>query len=114
MDTSLRALLVEDSESDAALIVHQLTKSGYEVDWERADTAGQMRAALETRDWDIVIADYNLPAFDAPAALAILKQAGLDLPFLVVSGHIGEEAAVELMRAGAQDYVMKEIGRAHV
>src|ERR1019366_5964133 len=62
---------------------------------------------LEKRDWDVIIADYQLPAFNAPAALAILRQASLDLPFLVVSGHIGEEAAVELMRAGAQDYVMK-------
>ena len=106
-DTPLRALLIEDVESDAALVVRQLTKSGYEVDWERVECAGQMRAALEKRDWDVIIADYQLPAFNAPAALAILRQAGLDLPFLVVSGHIGEEAAVELMRAGAQDYVMK-------
>src|ERR1035438_7810257 len=107
MGTPLRALLVEDVESDAALVVRQLTKSGYQVDWERVESAGQMHAALEKRDWDVIIADYHLPAFNAPAALAILKKAGLDLPFLVVSGHIGEEAAVELMRAGAQDYVMK-------
>src|ERR1039458_4736636 len=81
-DTPLRALLIEDVESDAALVVRQLTKSGYEVDWERVECAGQMRAALEKRDWDVIIADYQLPAFNAPAALAILRQAGLDLPFL--------------------------------
>ena len=66
-DTPLRALLIEDVESDAALVVRQLTKSGYEVDWERVECAGQMRAALEKRDWDVIIADYHLPAFDAPA-----------------------------------------------
>ena len=67
-----------------------------------------MRAALEHPDWDIVIADYKLPGFDAPAALAILQQTGLDLPFMVVSGHIGEETAVALMKAGAHDYLMKD------
>ena len=107
MSTPLRVLLVEDSESDAALIVRHLTMADYDVRWERVETAGQMRAALEQPDWDIVIADYMLPGFDAPAALAILQQTGLDLPFAVVSGHIGEETAVALMKAGAHDYLMK-------
>src|ERR1017187_3247411 len=65
-DTPLRALLIEDVESDAALVVRQLTKSGYEVEWERVECAGQMRAALEKRDWDVIIADYQLPAFPRP------------------------------------------------
>jgi signal transduction histidine kinase len=108
MSTTLRVLLVEDSESDAALIVRHLNTAGYEVSWGRAETAGQMRAALEQPGWDIVIADYKLPGFDAPAALAILQQAGLDLPFVVVSGQIGEETAVALMKAGAHDYLMKD------
>jgi signal transduction histidine kinase len=108
MSTALRVLLVEDSENDAALIVHHLDAAGYDVGWERVETAGQMRAALGQPDWDIVIADYKLPGFDAPAALAILQQTGLDLPFTVVSGHIGEETAVALMRAGAHDYIMKD------
>jgi two-component system cell cycle sensor histidine kinase/response regulator CckA len=108
MATQLRVLLVEDLESDAALIVRQLTKAGREVDWERVETASEMRAALERRDWDVVIADYQLPAFDAPAALTTLKQTGLDLPFIVVSGQIGEETAVALMRTGAHDFVMKQ------
>jgi signal transduction histidine kinase len=99
---------VEDSESDAALILRHLNMADYEVGWERVETAGQMRAALEQPDWDLVIADYKLPGFDAPAALAILQQTGLDLPFVVVSGHIGEETAVALMRAGAYDYLMKD------
>jgi len=108
LSTPLRVLLVEDSESDAALIVRQLGMAGYAVSQERVETAGQMRAALQGPEWDIVIADYNLPAFDAPAALVILQQTGLDLPFIIVSGHIGEETAVALMRAGAHDYLMKD------
>ncbi len=108
LSTPLRVLLVEDSESDAALIVRQLGKAGYAVSQERVETAGQMRAALEGPEWDIVIADYSLPEFDAPAALVILQQTGLDLPFIIVSGHIGEETAVALMRAGAHDYLMKD------
>ena len=107
MSTPLRVLLVEDSESDAALIVRHLNTADYHVSWERVVTASQMRAALEQPGWDIVIADYKLPGFDAPAALAILQQSGLDLPFTVVSGHIGEETAVALMKAGAHDYLMK-------
>jgi signal transduction histidine kinase len=108
MSAPLRVLLVEDSESDAALVVRQLTASDYEVTWERVETAGQMRTALEAPGWDIVIADYKLPGFDAPAALAILQETGLDLPFVVVSGQIGEESAVALMKAGAYDYLMKD------
>ncbi len=108
MSTRLRVLLVEDSESDAALIVRHLSVADYDVSWARVETASQMRAALEKPDWDIVIADYKLPGFDAPAALAILQQTGLDLPFAVVSGHIGEETAVALMKAGAHDYLMKD------
>jgi signal transduction histidine kinase len=107
MSTRLRVLIVEDSENDAAMIVRQLRKADYEVSQERVESSGQMRAALEEPDWDIVITDYKLPGFDAPTALAILQQTGLDLPFLVVSGHIGEETAVALMKAGAHDYLMK-------
>jgi signal transduction histidine kinase len=108
MSTRLRVLLVEDSESDAELIVRHLNLADYDVAWERVETAGQMRTALEAPGWELVIADYKLPGFDAPAALAILQQTGLDLPFIVVSGHIGEETAVALMRAGAHDYLMKD------
>jgi signal transduction histidine kinase len=107
MSTPLRVLIVEDSESDAALIVRHLDMADYDVRWERVENAGQMRAALEQPDWDIVVADYKMPGFDAPAALAILQQTGLDLPFVVVSGHILEKTAVALMRAGARDYLMK-------
>src|SRR5450759_586371 len=107
MSTALRILIVEDSEDDADLVVHRLNAADYDVSWERVEAAGQMRAALEQPDWDIVIADYKLPGFEAPAALAILRQTGLDLPFVVVSGQVSEETATALMTAGACDYVLK-------
>ena len=103
----LRVLSVEDSESDAALIIRQLEKSGYSVTSERVETAGEMKAALDHAIWDIIIADYELPEFDAHGALAVLQETGLDIPFMVISGAIGEETAVTLMRAGACDYLMK-------
>ena len=107
MGTRLRCLLVEDSKSDAGLILRALRKSGYEVVHERVETAVQMRAALEEQVWDAVIADYRLPEFSGPAALALLKETGQDLPFIVISGAIGEKAAVEMMKAGAHDYLLK-------
>jgi len=107
MGIPLAILIVEDSESDAELIVRRLQKAGYDVSYERVETADQMRAALEQQVWNIVIADYRLPQFDAPAALKLLQATGLDIPFIVVSGTIGEETAVAMMRAGAHDYLMK-------
>ncbi|MCW5978716.1 MAG: EAL domain-containing protein [Bryobacteraceae bacterium] len=107
MNKPLRVLQIEDSESDAALVVRLLEKAGYDVRAERVEEAGQMRAALATSAWDVVIADYHLPRFDAPAALRILHDSGRDIPFIVVSGAVGESVAVELMKAGAHDYVMK-------
>ncbi|MBI5382285.1 MAG: response regulator [Opitutae bacterium] len=107
MSQPLRVLQVEDSESDAELIIYQLTQAGYAVVSERVDAAAQMREALARQKWDVVISDYRMPQFDAPAALKILQQSGLDLPFIVVSGTIGEEIAVAMMKAGAHDYVMK-------
>ena len=107
MITALRVLIVEDSESDAELIIRQLKKEGYEISFERVETAAAMKASLVKQPWDVVIADYKLPRFSAPAALTLLHESGLDIPFIVVSGTIGEETAVELMRSGAHDYVMK-------
>jgi signal transduction histidine kinase/CheY-like chemotaxis protein len=104
---NLRALLIEDSESDAALILRQLKKSGYDVGGQVVQTADEMKAALSLQEWDVIIADYQLPEFDAPSALALLQESGLDIPFLVVSGAIGEETAVDLMRSGACDYLIK-------
>ena len=103
----IKLLISDDSESDAGLIIRQLEKGGYSVTVERVETAAQFKAALEKQPWDIVIADYNLPQFDAPAALAIYHDTGLDIPFIVVSGAIGEETAVAMMKSGAHDYLMK-------
>ncbi|MBM3852250.1 MAG: response regulator [Verrucomicrobia bacterium] len=108
MSELLRVLQVEDSAGDAALVQRWLTKGGFRVEALRVEDAGRMRAALAEREWDIVIADYRLPQFSAPAALALLQETGRDLPFIVVSGTIGEENAVALMKAGANDYLMKD------
>src|SRR5438132_10753211 len=103
----LRVLIVEDSEFDAQMMVSILRKGGYDVSFERVETADALRKALHDRAWDMILADYNLPDFDAPAALRILQESGLDLPFIIVSGGIGEDIAVEAMKAGAHDYLMK-------
>jgi diguanylate cyclase (GGDEF)-like protein/PAS domain S-box-containing protein len=105
---TLRVLLVEDSEDDAALTLRQLRKGGYEPSYKRVDTPESMRAALESRDWDVILSDYNMPAFSGPAALALLRSTDIDLPFIVISGAMGEESAVELMKSGAHDYIMKD------
>src|SRR6185295_19672862 len=107
MSRSLAALLIEDSEDDAALLVRTLQRGGYDVTWRRVDTPETLDAALDERSWDVVLADYRLPHFSAPAALVGLKRRGLDIPVIIVSGSIGEEAAVAAMKAGAQDYLMK-------
>jgi signal transduction histidine kinase len=107
MNRPLRVLLIEDSESDAALVVRHLESGGYHVQADRVETAGALRTALDGATYDVIIADHHLPQFDAPAALAIVRENGQDIPFLVVSGTIGEELAVAIMKAGAHDYLMK-------
>jgi PAS domain S-box-containing protein len=104
----LRVLIIEDSESDADLVLRQLKKAGYLITYERVETADEMKAALNTRLWDIIISDFKLPQFNATNALALLQKTGLDIPFIVVSGTIGEETAAGLMKAGAHDYLMKD------
>jgi len=105
--TQLRPLLVEDSEDDAALLLRELARSGYEPIWKRVDTSEGMKNALDEEAWDIVFADYAMPQFSAPAALALLQESGLDLPFIVISGTVGEDVAVATMLSGAHDYLMK-------
>ena len=105
---TLRILQVEDSASDAALILRHFEKAGYEVHSERVEHADAMRIALRREAWDAVIADYHLPRFDAPHALAVLRETDLDLPFIVISGAIGEDVAVGMMKLGAHDYLMKD------
>jgi len=107
MGTPVRVLVVEDSEDDALLLISELRDAGYDPAFERVDTAEAMEAALATQPWDIVISDYSMPRFSASAALTLLQESGLDLPFIIVSGAIGEDAAVAAMKAGAHDWVMK-------
>ncbi len=107
MGKSLRVLIVEDSEDDARLILRELERGGYDPISKRVETREAMNSALKEGTWDIIIADYTLPHFSAPAALKVLHENGLDLPFIVVTGTVGEETAVEVMKAGAHDYLMK-------
>jgi PAS domain S-box-containing protein len=108
MDKTLKLLNVEDSERDSKLLHRHLTKAGYELVSARVDDAASMGAALDRESWDIILCDYSLPNFSALKALDLLKERGLDIPLIIISGTIGETAAVEAMRAGAQDYLMKD------
>ena len=107
MTSRLRLLLIEDSEDDAALVVRALARGGYDVASERVDTPAALRAALDRQSWDLTIADYTMPGFSGTAALQILRERDADLPFIFVSGTIGEDSAVAAMRVGAHDYIMK-------
>ncbi len=107
MGKLLRVLMAEDVEQDALLVVRELTRGGFDVTFERVDTPEAMAAALAKQPWDIVISDYSMPRFNAPMALEIVKQRKLDLPFIIVSGTIGEDVAVEAIRAGANDFMVK-------
>jgi signal transduction histidine kinase len=107
MSTPLRVLLVEDSEDDAALVLRELKRNGYEPAWQRVETPEALASALDGGAWDLVISDHSMPYFSGPAALALVRKRGLDLPVIIVSGTVGEEAAVEAMKAGAQDFILK-------
>jgi PAS domain S-box-containing protein len=104
----LQVLLVEDDQDDAELLLLELRRGGYEPVSERVETAETMQEALDRQAWDIVICDHAMPGFSSRAALALVKERHLDLPFIIVSGHIGEDEAVAVMKAGAHDYLMKD------
>jgi len=103
----LRALLVEDSEDDATLLRRELVRVGFDPDIERVATAADFGAALDREKWDIVLSDYSMPGFNGMAALEIVRSRELDVPFIIVSGTLGEDVAVEVIKAGAQDYFAK-------
>ena len=107
-DRQLRVLMIEDSEEDALLLLRELRRGGYEPEFERVETAETMRPALLEKQWDILISDYMLPNFNGLAALDLFRESGLDLPFIIVSGNIGEDIAVGAMKAGAHDYILKD------
>ncbi len=106
--STLRVLIVEDNDDDLLLLLRTLRQGGYEPAYRRAQTAAELCAALAEEPWDIVLSDYRLPLFNGAEALALVQQSGVDLPFIVVSGVIGEEQAVAVMKAGAHDYVLKD------
>ena len=108
MNTPVKILLVEDSEDDARLTLRALRQGGIDAAHQRVDSAAAMQAALERETWDAVISDYSMPGFTGLDALRIVRSSGRDLPFILVSGAIGEETAVQAMKAGASDYLMKQ------
>lgn len=105
---SIRLLLVDDSVDDRELILMNLRRGGYRPDVICVDTKNEFVDALEEKSWDLIICDYSMPGFDGLSALSILKDKNLDIPFILVSGAIGEELAVKAMKAGAHDYLMKD------
>ncbi len=111
MPTSIRVLMVEDRESDAELVRHELDRAGFNPAWERVETEPEYLAALETMP-DLILADWSLPQFNGWRAMKILRERGVDIPFIIVSGSIGEDVAVQAMREGATDYLLKDrLGR---
>ena len=107
MGAALRVLIIEDSEDDAILIIRELKRGGYEPVFKRVETPEAMTEALGAQPWDLIISDYHLPKFNGMLALKLLKDAGLDIPFILVSGVITEDEAIGAMEEGAQDYIMK-------
>ena len=107
MNERLKVLIVEDSEDHALLLLRHLKKGGYDPFFKRVDNSKDMQEALHNEKWDVIVADHQMPQFSAPAALKILKESQMDYPFIIVSGTIGEEIAVDAMKAGASDYITK-------
>jgi phosphoserine phosphatase RsbU/P len=107
MSKPLRILVIEDSEDDTLFLLRELKRGGFEPTFQRVDNMSALSAALDHAEWDVIISDHTLPGFGSLHALDLVRQRGLDVPFIVVSGTIGEEAAVNVMKAGANDYVMK-------
>lgn len=108
MPRALKVLLVEDSEEDAALILREFKRAGIGVEPQRVWTEQALRAALEQEQWDLVVSDFSMPALTGIRCLELFQQASLDIPFILVSGTVGEEMAVEAMKKGAHDYIMKD------
>ncbi len=107
MNRPLKVLILEDVASDAELMVHELKKAGFLPDWIRVDTENSYLTALASGP-DLILSDYNLPQFDAFLALQLMQEQKLDIPFIVISGAITEDAAVEFMKRGASDYLLKD------
>jgi PAS domain S-box-containing protein len=112
MKEPLRVLIIEDSEADTLLVLRELKRGGFDPIFERVASAAGLSTALGTREWDVIVSDHSMPGFGSLEALRLLKQKGMDIPFIIVSAVIGEDVAVQAMKAGAHDYVMKDhLGR---
>jgi len=107
MSTTIRVLLIEDSQDDAELVLRELRRGGYVVSSDRVDTPAAMIEAVDHQVWDLIVCDYSMPQFSGMDALKVLRSRGVEAPFLFVSGTIGEDTAVNALKEGAQDYVMK-------
>jgi two-component system, cell cycle sensor histidine kinase and response regulator CckA len=107
MSQPIRVLIAEDRSSDAELLVRELRRAGFEPEWRRVDSEADYLQALAP-DWDVILCDYSMPQFDAPRALLLLQERGYDVPFIIVSGTVGEDAAVAAMKDGANDYLIKD------
>jgi len=103
----IKALLIEDNPADAELIIRELRGAGFEPQARRIEKPEELRAALVETSWDVILSDHSMPDFGSAEALTIVRELGRDVPFVIVSGQIGERAAVDVMRAGARDYVSK-------
>ena len=103
----VRVLIVDDSEDDAMLVIRELKKGGYDPEYERVETSADMNKALQDKCWDVILCDYKMPKFSGTQAIAALKETNIDIPLIIVSGAIVEATAVECMRSGAHDYIMK-------
>src|SRR5688500_352319 len=108
MKIPLKILVVEDSRDDAELLVRAVNKAGYEPAYSLVQNAAGMRAELDRQPWDLIISDYVIPGFGGIAALKVLQESGQEIPFIIVSGKIGEDVAVEALHSGANDYLLKD------
>jgi DNA-binding NtrC family response regulator len=108
MFSHLHLLVVDDSEDDALLIMRALEKENFKLSHKRVENAAELSAALDEGGWDLVLSDYSMPGFSGANALELCRKKAFDTPFIIVSGRIGEEVAVDMMKAGASDYVMKD------
>jgi PAS domain S-box-containing protein len=107
MANLLRVLILEDSQSDTMLLLRELRRLGYDVKHQRVETSAEMAAALDNATWDVILSDYSMPGFGAHAGLTLVQEKGIDVPFIIVSGTIGEDTAVEMMKVGAHDFFVK-------
>jgi len=108
MNILLRVLIVDDSDDDTKLIIRQLQRGGYDPKWERVETYETMESAMNRQQWDVILCDYKMPHFSAHAAMKLIQDRKIDIPFIIVSGAIGEDTAVTAMKSGAHDYLMKD------